>query len=77
MMAKQGRVYTAQPLPQEEQQSIHDRFSSMLGGDLVLDFQVDESLIGGMLALIDGRAYDTSIKSQLEQARHYMLSERE
>lgn len=76
-MAELSTIYTAAELDAAAQHDMEQRFSQKLGHDVHFNFLVDESLIGGFLALIDGRAYDNSLKTRLDNMRKYILNEGE
>ncbi len=42
-------------------------FSELLGRPLEFDTVCDEKLIGGFIAMIDGKVYDTSYSSRLSE----------
>ena len=62
-------VTTARPVPQETQEALRARLSSMTGKNVRLSFQTDEELIGGIVARIGSTIYDGSVRNQLEQAK--------
>jgi F0F1-type ATP synthase delta subunit len=44
-----------------------DKFSALSGEPLEFDVIKDEKLIGGFIAMIGGKVYDTSFSSQLNE----------
>ena len=44
-------------------------FEKLLGGPIKFEIIKDESLIGGFIAFIDGKVYDTSMSTQLSDMR--------
>lgn len=44
-----------------------DEFSALIGEPLDFDVIRDEKLIGGFIAMIDGKVYDTSFSSRLNE----------
>ncbi len=54
-------------LSDEQYKSICDGFIKKYGCDLCFEKRIDDGIIGGFIADIDGEIYDTSISSQLEK----------
>lgn len=44
-----------------------DEFNALIGEPLDFDVIRDEKLIGGFIAMIDGKVYDTSFSSRLNE----------
>ncbi|NLA86457.1 MAG: F0F1 ATP synthase subunit delta [Clostridiales bacterium] len=44
-----------------------DEFNALVGEPLDFDVIKDEKLIGGFIAMIDGKVYDTSFSSRLDE----------
>jgi F0F1-type ATP synthase delta subunit len=53
-------------------QAVCAAFSECLGKPLDFDIIKDEKLIGGFIAMIDGKVYDTSFTSQLNEIQRQM-----
>jgi F0F1-type ATP synthase delta subunit len=47
--------------------SVCSEFSALIGRPLDFDIVKDEKLIGGFIAMIDGKVYDTSFSSRLNE----------
>ncbi|MGI5970826.1 MAG: F0F1 ATP synthase subunit delta [Oscillospiraceae bacterium] len=47
--------------------SVCDEFSALYGKPLDFDVVRDEKLIGGFIAMIDGKIYDASFSSRLNE----------
>ncbi len=45
--------------------TVREEFSALCGKPLEFDIIIDEKLIGGFIAMIDGKVYDTSFSSRL------------
>jgi F-type H+-transporting ATPase subunit delta len=71
-----AQVTTARPLPQDAQESLRAKLSQMTGRSVRLEFEVDDSLIGGVLTRIGSTLYDGSVRGQLEQVKRKMLGAR-
>jgi len=64
-----ARVVAAARLSKEEESRISDALSKISGKDVVLEVEVDESLLGGVVAYMGSQVYDGSIKNQLTQIK--------
>ena len=71
-----AHVTTARPLPRDAQESLRTKLSQMTGRSVRLEFEVDDSLIGGVVTRIGSTLYDGSVRGQLEQIRRKMLGAR-
>jgi F-type H+-transporting ATPase subunit delta len=71
-----AQVTTARPLPQDAQESLRAKLSQMTGRNVRLEFEVDDSLIGGVVTRIGSTLYDGSVRGQLEQVKRKMLGAR-
>lgn len=64
-----ARVVTAIPLDKDEEDSVRKALARMSGKEVVLEIEVDDSLLGGMVAYMGGQVYDGSLSNQLHQVR--------
>jgi F-type H+-transporting ATPase subunit delta len=64
-----ARVVSAAPLSKKEESGISDALSKISGKEITLEVEVDESLLGGVVAYIGSQVYDGSIKNQLTQIK--------
>lgn len=64
-----AKVVTAGRLSDEEKDRIRDALSRISGKDVLLELEVDESLLGGAVAYMGSQVYDGSIKNQLTQIK--------
>ena len=71
-----AQVTTARPLPRDAQESLRARLSQMTGRSVRLKFEVDDSLIGGVVTRIGSTLYDGSVRGQLEQIKRKMVEAR-
>ena len=75
-MMHKGELYIAGPYDDTLIGNIEAQFSRLLGGEVTFDVQRDERLIGGFLAMVDGKVYDSSILSRVKDVeRHLFESE--
>jgi F-type H+-transporting ATPase subunit delta len=71
-----AQVTTARPMPRDAQESLRAKLSQMTGRSVRLEFEVDDSLIGGVVTRIGSTLYDGSVRGQLEQVKRKMLGAR-
>ena len=64
-----ARVVSAARLSDKEQSRISDALSKISGKEVTLEVEVDESLLGGVVAYMGSQVYDGSIKNQLTQIK--------
>ena len=65
-------VTTARPVPENAQQSLRDKLTSLTSKKVRVDFQQDPELIGGLVTRIGSTVYDGSIRNQLQQIKERM-----
>lgn len=63
--SRKGVLKLAAPCNDEQLASITDRLEHLLGCHLELTTEIDNSLIGGFVGLVDGKVYDFSYAAQL------------
>ena len=64
-----GRAYvtTAQPLSEEQKKAVTDKLlATTKYVEFEMNYNVDKSIIGGIIIRIGDRVFDSSIKSQLD-----------
>ena len=66
-------VITALPLDDEGRERISSRFGEIIGHKVVIDAQVDPSIIGGIKAKIGDNLIDGSVKSKLGALRKSLV----
>lgn len=72
---KEGLVYSASPLSEEEMALLVKTLEEKLGVKLELENRTEPSLIGGVKVAIDGKVYDGTLSSKLEALRSRLLAE--
>jgi F0F1-type ATP synthase delta subunit len=72
-MTHKGELYIAGPFNNELIGNIEAQFSRILGGDVTFDVQRDERLLGGFLAMVDGKVYDSSILSRMKDVERHLF----
>ena len=64
-----AKVVSAARLTDEEENRIKGALSKISGKNVALEVEVDESLLGGVVAYMGSQVYDGSIKNQLTQIK--------
>ena len=62
-----GKVYSAVPLSEEQMKRFEEQASKLLQEKIRLKNVVDESLIGGVKLLVDGKIIDASLRGKLDR----------
>jgi len=68
------RIVTAAPLAEKQRSAIVSRMKSILGGDPILQTEVDPSLIGGLVAQVGDVVFDGSLASNLHRLREQLIN---
>jgi len=68
-----AEVITALPLDDEDKERISRRLGEMTGRKIIIDAQVDPSVVGGFRAKIGDMLIDGSIRSRLESLRRSLV----
>jgi F-type H+-transporting ATPase subunit delta len=68
-------VKSAAPLNDRQQSELQQELSRVSGKQVRLDFSIDPSLIGGVVARIGSTVYDGSVRSQLEIMRERLVAQ--
>ena len=69
MGISKARVRTASPLREEQLARLQQALSTRTGRQVELEVEVDEDLLGGVVAQVGDLVFDGSLRSQLEQLR--------
>lgn len=72
-MALKGKLYIAGPFETPMIEKVTAHFTRLLGQSVEFEVDRDERLVGGFLAMVDGKVYDSSIAVQLKDMGRYML----
>ncbi len=73
-MALRGELYTAGPFGEDQIESVKRHFNELLGQEVSFEVKRNEALIGGFLAIIDGKIYDASVAYRVKEAQHLLVS---
>jgi F-type H+-transporting ATPase subunit delta len=65
-------VTSAVPLSEDDLRSVESRLRELTGGDVVVETEVDESILGGMVVRIGDRLIDGSTKSKLQALKRQL-----
>ena len=70
-----ARVTSAVALKDPQIEAIRTRLGELTGKDVILTADVDESLIGGIVARVGSTIYDGSVRTQLQRMGESILKE--
>jgi F-type H+-transporting ATPase subunit delta len=68
------RVSTAEPLSPQLEAEVRIALERVTGKQVVLQTQVDEALIGGLVARVGGTVYDASIRTRLNEIKQRLIT---
>lgn len=70
------RVSTAVPLNKEEQAALRERLQARFSEELDLRFEVEPSILGGVIARVGDKIIDGSVKGKLEALKQTLSPRR-
>jgi F-type H+-transporting ATPase subunit delta len=70
-----GRITSARALSEAEKAELLASIAKMTGKQINLTFEVDETLIGGVVTRIGSTVYDGSVKTQLENLKKELIGQ--
>lgn len=70
------RVVVASPLGKGDEKKVREALSKLTGKEVILEVEVDESILGGIVAYMGSQVYDWSLANQLEQVKDSLSSRR-
>ena len=68
----EGDLVTSMPLDEKTIAYIESEFEKMLGEKVRFTVRIDESIIGGFIANINGKVYDASLLARLKLMKEYI-----
>ncbi len=68
-----ANIVTALPLDEEDKQRLSRQLGEMMGRKIVIDAQVDPSVVGGFIAKIGDTLIDASTRNRLESLRESLV----
>jgi F-type H+-transporting ATPase subunit delta len=69
-----GRATSAAPLSEDEAEHVRSRMEELTGARVKLIFDVDPSLLGGVVVRIGDRMWDGSVRGRLERLRNNLIA---
>lgn len=69
---EEARVVTAVPLSDEDKPALEERLSALTGKKIIIQSEVDPSLLGGIVARVGGKLLDGSTRSRLQALKREM-----
>lgn len=69
-------VTSAVPLTDEDRSAVQRRLEELTGGPVVMEMEVDESIIGGIIVRIGDRLIDGSTRSKLQDLKRELAGSR-
>lgn len=68
-----AQITSARPLSETEKSEMKMNLAKLAGKTVNLNFQTDETLIGGVVTRLGSTVYDGSVKTQLEELKQQMI----
>ncbi len=68
------KVYSAADLSEDVRRGLRERFEKVTQKRVEMDFQLDEKLLGGILAQVRSTVYDGSVRGHLERIREKLMA---
>ena len=66
-------VTSAVELKEDEKQKLKEKLEKTSGHKVVMEYIVDDSILGGLIVEIDGKIIDTSLKKHLKEVKDVIL----
>lgn len=64
-----GKVRSATPLSESEQKAIEEKIAEVTGKNVILNYECDPSVIGGLIAEVGGYVFDDTIVTHLRRLK--------
>ena len=71
----EAKVVSASPLEDRRLEQLREQLRAMSGKEIVLQQETDPSLLGGLMVELEGKIYDGSIRTQLENMKQRIARE--
>lgn len=68
-----AKIVSARPLSESEKQELRVNLEKMTGKSVSPSFEIDNSIIGGVVTTIGSTVYDGSVRSQLQQLKEQLI----
>lgn len=69
-----AKIISAVELTENEKTKLYDKLKAMSGGDVTMEYSVDNSLIGGLIVELDGKIMDGSLRNRLREVKDVINS---
>ena len=69
---KRAKVVTAVALDEDKRKRIVEKIEESTGGKIISEFEVDLTLLGGMVIETDFSSIDASVRTKLDKIRRYI-----
>ena len=69
MKVSKAKITSATELSEDEKEALGNKLEKMSGNSVVMEYFIDESLIGGVVVEIDGKVLDGSVRSRLRDIK--------
>ena len=69
-----AQVTSARPLSEVEKTELQTNLNKLTGKNVSPNFEIDETIIGGVITRVGSTVYDGSIKTQLENLKEQLIS---
>ena len=67
-----GELISSMELDEETKELIAKKFEEMLGAPVQFKTRIDESILGGFIATINGRVYDGSVLARMKTLKGFI-----
>lgn len=68
-----AEVTSARPLSDSQKADFQANLAKLTGKQINLNFEIDEQIIGGVIARVGSTVYDTSVRTQLEKLKSELI----
>lgn len=68
-------ITSAAPLNEAQRQRLEQEFAQLTGKQVRMEYEVDETLIGGVTARVGSTVYDGSVRGRLDALRRRLIAE--
>lgn len=69
-----AKITSAVELNEAEKTKLYNKLKSMSGGEVTMEYYVDESLLGGLIVELDGKIMDGSLRNRLREVKDVINS---
>ncbi|MBR6650025.1 MAG: ATP synthase F1 subunit delta [Clostridia bacterium] len=69
-----AKVTSAVELEEDEKNKLIDKLKAISGGDVVVEYKVDNTIMGGLIVELDDKIMDGSLRNRLREVKDVMNS---